>query len=56
MQGLRGGRADVEVLAESVSDAVRQARHMAIECELLDFIWGVDEEADIKIRRVCAYD
>ena len=48
--------ADVEVMAESVTDAVRQARHIGIEFQLFDFVWGVDDEEDIEITRVCAYD
>ncbi len=56
MEGPRGGIADVNVMAESVTDAIRQARHMASEFELLDVVWSVDDEEDIKITRVCAYD
>lgn len=56
MRGPRGGDATYEVMAESLADAIRQAREMAFQFEPFDVFYALDDLEDIKITRVCAYD
>ena len=56
LEGPRGDRVVLEVMAESVSDAVTQAKNSAWHFDLLEIDPYVDEDDDIQVVSVSAFD